>query len=441
MPHATERLSLAQARRIAVAAQGLGRAHPRGAVAMRHLDRVIEAIAVLQIDSVNVVVRSHYLPVFSRLGPYPAVLLDRACNRHPRRLVEYWAHQASLTTAATHRLLRFRMDAASREAWSGLRRIAREQPQLLDAVRDHVRAAGPLTSAEIEQRLAGAAALARGRVGGAPRTGWGWNWSETKTAVEYLFRAGELASAGRTSQFERRYDLPERVLPGAAEGGASRTGEVDEATACRELVAIAARAHGVGTEACLRDYFRLSAVQSRRAVAELLEEGRLIPVRVPGWRRPTYLDAGARIPARVGGSALLSPFDPLVWFRDRTRALFGVHYRIEIYTPAAQRVHGYYVLPYLVGDRLAARIDLKADRVTGALLVQAAWLEPERARGRLSAGRVADHLAADLHRMAGWLELDQVVVAGRGDLAATLTAAMAPAPRHPKASSTSRSIT
>ncbi len=416
-PGSTDVLTAAQARRVAVAAQGLGRARPRGAVTMRHLERVLTTMAVLQVDSVNVLLRSHYLPVFSRLGPYPMPLLDRACHQAPRRLVEHWAHMASYSTPQVHRLLRFRMHRALQEAWFGGRRIAEEQPGLLAAIRHQVELDGPLTSAQLERGLAVRAGSDRAGTGGPPD--WGWNWSEAKAAIEYLFRAGELASAGRTSAFERRYDLPERVLPpGAAPP------DLDPAQACRELVAIAARAHGVGTEACLRDYFRLEAHQSRRAVAELVEAGRLRPVRVQGWRRPGYLHPAVRIPARTGGSALLSPFDPLVWFRERTEALFDVRYRIEIYTPAARRVHGYYVLPFLVGNRIAALVDLKADRIGGALLVQAAWTTGPGARGRLTPAAVAEHLAGDLHRMAGWLDLDRVVVAGRGDLAAPLTAAL-----------------
>ncbi|MBK6871632.1 MAG: YcaQ family DNA glycosylase [Kineosporiaceae bacterium] len=406
----TERLTPAQARRIAVAAQGLGRSHPRAAVGPRHLDRVLDAVGVVQIDSVNVLVRSHYLPVFSRLGPYRRELLDRAAHRAPRRLVEYWAHQASYTTPATHALLGFRMVRAHAETWSGLRQAAAEHPHLLDDVRAVIAAQGPLTSAEIEQQL--------GRRAPADRGNWGWNWSHAKMAIEYLFHAGDLASAGRTTRFERRYDLPERVL-GAHLALAAPP---EEAEACRELVAIAARAHGIGTEACLRDYFRLSAGQSRKAVAELVEDGRLVEVQVAGWRRPAYLDPAARIPARLGGSALLSPFDSLVWFRPRTEALFGFHYRIGIYTPAAQRTHGYYVLPYLLGDRLVARVDVAANRAAGVLSVPGAWLEEPPARGRIGAGDVARALAADLRAMAQWLGLDDVVVGERGDLTAALRA-------------------
>jgi len=384
----------------------------RGTVGARHVDRVLDTIAVLQIDSVNVLVRSHYLPVFARLGSYPLAVLDRAADRAPRRMVEYWAHQASFTAPSTHRLLGFRMARAQDEAWAGLRRLAREQPRLLDGVQAVVADSGPLTSAQIETAL--------GRQGPADRASWGWNWSSAKMAVEYLFRCGHLACAGRTPQFERRYDLPERVIPGATAQAPAGPHAPAEDEACRELVAIAARALGVATEACLRDYFRLTAEQSRRAVDQLVEEGRLVPVRVDGWRREAYLHPQARLPSRVAGSALLSPFDSLIWFRPRTHALFGLPYRIEIYTPATQRVHGYYVLPYLLGDRIVARVDLKADRAAGVLAVPAAWLEDEPARGRALPHAVAHALATELARLAHWLGLEAVRVAERGDLAAAL---------------------
>jgi len=411
-------LSLAQARRIAVTAQGLGRPLRAARVTPRALQRVVDTIGVLQIDSVNVLARSHQLPVFSRLGPYPLSLLDRAAGRAPRSLVEYWAHEASLVSPQTHRLLRFRMARARDDAWGGMRSVARDQPALVEAVRSMIAEHGPLTAAAVERRLSGPPDPAA-----RDRSNWGWNWSDSKRAIEYLFWAGELSSAGRTSQFERLYDLPERVLPPHVAAAA----DPEPADAWRELVAIAARAHGVATEPDLRDYFRLRPEQSRPAVAELVEAGQLRPVTVEGWARPAYLHRDAVLPARVLGSALLSPFDSLVWFRDRTQALFGFRFRLEIYTPAHKRVHGYYVLPYLVGDRLVARVDLKADRparpgAAGRLLVQSAWAEPLRAKDRLTTMDVAQRLAADLARMAGWLGLDAVQVVPRGDLAPALSA-------------------
>ncbi len=413
-----ERLTLAQARRVAVAAQGLGGERPPGPVTMRHLQRVLDTVTVLQIDSVNVLSRSHYLPLFSRLGAYPRALADRAADRAPRRMVEYWAHEASFVPPAVHRLLRFRMAAAREEAWGGMIRAAHESPQLLAAVRAQVEARGPATAAQIEAAL--------GPSGTRERTAWGWNWSDAKKAVEYLFWAGELSSAGRTAQFERRYDLPERVLPPEVAGAP----DPDPAQARRELVTLAARAHGIGTEPCLRDYFRLRPAHSRQAVAELVEEGVLLPVEVVGWGRPAYLHRDARLPRRVTGRALLSPFDPLVWERDRIEALFGFRYRLEIYTPAARRVYGYYVLPFLSGDQLVARVDLKAhrrrggDAAGGVLEVRAAWAEEDHGQGTPHHAEVAEELADELCELAGWLELDDVRVEPRGDLAAALAVAV-----------------
>jgi uncharacterized protein YcaQ len=348
--------------------------------------------------------------VFSRLGSYDRALLDRACSAAPRRLVEYWAHEASLVSPQTHRLLRWRMDAAREEAWGGMVAVARDQPDVVEAVRKEVAAAGPITAARLERRLAGRLAL------GSPRPGteWGWNWTTVKRAVEFLFWSGEIGSAGRTAQFERRYATPERVLPVEVH----QAPDLPRADAVRELVRIAARSHGVATEACLRDYFRLRLTDSRRAVGELVEAGEFQSVTVQGWARPAYLHSGARLPRWVRARALLSPFDSLIWFRPRTQALFGFRYRLEIYVPAAQRMHGYYVLPFLLGDSLVARVDLKADRAARALRVQAAWAEPSAPE------HTAVELAAELTEMAGWLGLDAVVVSGAGDLAPALTTAL-----------------
>lgn len=414
-------LSQAQARRIAVAAQGFGRARPTGPVTTRHVQAVLDTIGVVQIDSVNVVVRSHRMPLFSRLGPYPVELLERAAGRAPRRLVEYWAHEASFVAPDTHRLLRFRMQRAHDEAWGGMRRIVTENPGLVAAVREVVADRGPMTAAAVERAVSHPDA--RG-----PKEHWGWNWSDAKRAVEYLFWAGELSSAGRSAQFERLYDVPERVLPQHV----VQAPDPEPADAWRDLVALAARAHGVATEPCLRDYFRLRPEQSRPAVAELVEQGVLEPVTVQGWKRPAYLHVAARRPRRVEGSALLSPFDSLIWFRERTEALFGFRYRLEIYTPAHKRVHGYYVMPYLLGDRLVARVDLKAERAGtvaaapagGVLRVRAAWGEPQAPGDPLSTFDVAQSLAEDLARMAGWLGLEGVLVDPRGDLAPALEKAV-----------------
>ncbi|MGB2571340.1 winged helix-turn-helix domain-containing protein [Micromonospora citrea] len=400
---APESLSLAQARRVALAAQGFADPAPAGVPTRRHLRRVLDRVGLIQMDSVNVLQRAHYLPLYSRLGPYPTALLDTAAYRRPQELFEYWGHEASLVPVGLHAALRWRMARARTHAWGGMRRIAEEQPELVAWVRDEVAARGPLTAAEIEHD--------------APReTGnWGWNWSAVKRALEFLFWAGEVAAAERTTSFARRYDLPERVLPAAALHAPTPT----DAEAYRTLVSVAARCLGVAAEAELRDYFRLPLAGARQAIAELVEAGELRPVAVQGWRQPAWLHAAARLPRRVRAATLVSPFDPLVWERARTERLFDFTYRIEIYVPAPQRVHGYYVLPFLHGERFVARVDLKADRRAGVLLVPAAWREPG-----VDEGETAVALAAELHRLAGWLGLDAVAPPAVGDLAAPLAAAL-----------------
>jgi uncharacterized protein YcaQ len=399
-------LSLAQARRIALTAQGFADPVPGGTPDLRHLRRVIRRVGLLQMDSVNVLMRAHYLPLYSRLGPYPTALLDRAAYRPPRELFEYWGHEASLIPVELQPALRWRMAAARDHAWGWMRSIAEEQPDLVRWVLDEVRAKGPLTAAEVEHD--------------APReTGnWGWNWSVVKRALEWLFWSGEVAVARRNGSFARVYDLPERVLPAAVLDAPTP----EPAEAHRTLVEISARALGVAAEVELRDYFRLSVEAARTAIAELVEDGTLLPVTVPGWRNRAYLHRAARLPRWVGARTLVSPFDPLIWERGRAERLFGFAYRIEIYVPAPQRVHGYYVLPFLQGDRLVARVDLKADRKAGVLRVPAAWPEPG-----VDQGETAEELAAELHRLAGWLGLSGVAVPERGDLAPALAKAI----RHP----------
>ncbi|MFN8077219.1 MAG: crosslink repair DNA glycosylase YcaQ family protein [Kineosporiaceae bacterium] len=416
------------AARIAVAAQGLAGSRPSAgaAVSPRRLLDVASRLGVVQIDSVNVFSRSHYLPFFSRVGAYDRSALDRLAAGPRPRLVEYWAHEASYVPVATHALLRWRMARAAEEAWGGMRSAARDLPHVLESVVRVVADAGPSTAAEVERHLTGA----RGPRG----EHWGWNWSEAKRALEFAFWSGRLTSAGRTAQFERRYALPEAVLP------ASVLTEVPEpADAVRALVEIAARACGIATAATLRDYFRLRSDQTAAAVAELVDAGVLEPVVLrchPGCAAgpasvPAYLHAQARRPARLSGHALLSPFDNLIWHRPRTEQLFGMRYRLEIYTPAPRRVHGYYVLPYLYGDQLRARVDLKADRAKGGggvLVVRAAWREPvlDARRGvRASHAEMVASLADDLRAAAGWSGLAQVRVDPVGDLAGDLGAVLA----------------
>ncbi|MFV2085089.1 winged helix-turn-helix domain-containing protein [Micromonospora sp. LOL_021] len=398
-------LSLAQARRIALAAQGFADPAPTGVPTRRHLRRVLDRVGLIQIDSVNVLQRAHYLPLYSRLGPYPTDLLDRAAGHAPRELFEYWGHEASLIPVDLQPALRWRMARARDDAWGGIRRIAVEQPELVDRVLAEVRAHGPVTAAQVEQDTT------------RPSGNWGWNWSAVKTALEYLFWAGEISSAGRTSTFARRYDVPERVLPPRVVAASTPT----EAQAHRQLVEIAARCLGVAAEPELRDYFRLSAAAVRPVVADLVADGILRPVRVQGWSQPAYLHHQARLPRWIRAATLLSPFDPVVWERARTERLFGLRYRIEIYVPAAQRVHGYYVLPFLDGDRLTALVDLKADRAAGVLRVPAVWPVPG---ATTDPEQTATALAGELTRLAGWLGLSQVAAPTAGDLAGPLTRAL-----------------
>ena len=397
-----ERLPAALARRIALAAQGLAGPRPEGPVGVRQLSRTVDRLAVVQIDSVNVLSRSHYLPAFSRLGPYPRAALDDLANRR-HDLFEYWAHEASLLPVRLQPHLRWKMAAAEEHAWGSMVRLQRERPGYVAEVLELVREGGPLKASQLLAER-------------PDRPGTMWNWHAGKVALEYLFFTGAITARARTAGFERVYDLTERVLPPAVLAAPTPAKE----DAVRELVRTAARALGVGTDRDVADYFRLRVDATRRALAELVEAGELQPVEVAGWDRPAWLDPAARRPRWARARALLTPFDSLVWERPRVERIFGFRYRLEIYTPAAKRVHGYYVLPFLLGDRLVARVDLKADRQAGVLRVQAAHAEPG-----VDVAVVAAELADELRLMADWMELDDLEVAGRGDLAADLAAVVA----------------
>jgi len=328
--------------------------------------------------------RAHYLPGFARLGPYDRSALDRAAHYAPRRLFEYWGHEASLMPVELHPLLRWRMARAHDEAWGGMRRVARERPELLRDVLEQVRERGPLAARDLAEK--------RPR-----RSGPWWDWSESKKAIELLFWSGEVTSARRRN-FERLYDLPDRVLPRAVLDAPTPA----EEDAQRALVRLAAIAMGVAAEPELRDYFRLPAAAIRPRVAELVEAGELVPVEVEGWDRPGYLHRDARIPRRVAARALLGPFDNLLWERGRVERLYGFRFRLEIYVPQPKRVYGYYVLPFLLGDRLVARADLKADRQAGLLRVHAVHQEAG------APPETAEALHEELELLAGWLGLGAV---------------------------------
>ena len=387
----TDTLSRAQARRIALAAQGF--LDPRHTTpTMRTFNRTLERTGVLQVDSVNVLQRAHYMPLFSRMGSYDQTLLTRAAEKRPRRLVEYWDHVQALMPVELWPVMQHRMASyrAQRGKW-----WQAVDDDLTERLLAEIAARGPSTARDLDD--------------GAPRdkVHWGWNWSEAKKALDFLYMAGDLAVAGRNSQFEVVYDVPERVIP--AEVLALPTPSQEDAEL--ELVRRAAASHGVATVRCLADYYRMKADAVKPAVDHLVEQGELLPVRIEGWNRPAFLHRDARRPRKVEARAFLSPFDPVVWLRERTEKLFDFHYRIEIYTPADKRVHGYYVLPFLLRDEIVARLDLKADRKEGRLVVKSAWAEDGAPED------TAEELSAELRELAAWLGLADVTVEPRGDLA------------------------
>lgn len=387
-------LSASQARRIALYAQGFGNKRPSGRVDRRHLRKVLDHIGLIQIDSVNVLVRSQELPLFARLGDHPRDLIPKATAAG--ELFEYWVHEACHVPVEQRPLYGWAMKAHPR--WKRMRAFADERPELIRSVLDRLRDEGPIVASDLEMR-------------DSPKGQW-WDWDDGKLALEHLFRTGEVAASRRPNDFARLYDLTERVIP----ADVLEQPIPSESEAKKELLVLAAAYHGVGTAADLADYHRLA--HTRTLLAELVEEGRLLQATVEGWTQPAFLHPDAYLPRWIRARALLSPFDPVVWFRERAERLFGFHYRIEIYVPQPRRVYGYYVLPFLLGDELVARVDLKSDRKTGRLLVQGAFGEPG-----IDEAYVAGELRAELDLMAAWLGLDAgVEIVANGDLAGALLA-------------------
>ncbi len=384
-------LSLPEARRLALAAQGFGAA-AKARPGRRALAAVVARLGCVQIDSVNVLVRSHFLPFFSRLGAYDTATLDDLLYGKRRAFAEYWAHEASIVGLERWPLLRWRMlrARAGDGMWGNVARVARERPELVDAVRARIRAEGPMAASDFDD---------------AKSLGSWWGWSETKRALEYLFWAGYVTTRRRRTSFEREYDLVERVIPAAY-----LEADIDGADARRALVLGAVRALGVATEADVRDYYRLDVVDAREALAGLVARGELATIAVENWRAPAYVAPPLRIPRRVAGRALLSPFDNLIWNRPRAARLFDFDFRLEIYTPAARRIHGYYVLPYLIEGRLVARIDLKHDRARSTLVAHAVHLE-----SHADARALATPLRHDLAELAAWLGAARVRLPPRRD--------------------------
>ncbi|WP_299165981.1 winged helix-turn-helix domain-containing protein [uncultured Arthrobacter sp.] len=400
----TSSLTLLQARRIALEAQGLARERPTKTPGTREVGRTLVRLQLLQIDSVNVLSRSHYLPLFARLGPYDRVLLDRFSSRAPRRLVEYWAHEASLVLPE---LFPYLVATQSRR-WASASSLPDDvRLPLSDRILELLGASRPLTAAQVQNHI--------GHIEQKRFDQWGWNWSSAKRVLEDLFQQGLVSSAGRTAQFERRYTLTEKVLP---DSSLARL-DIPVEEAYLQLAERAAQAVGVGTTRCIADYFRIPIKAAAAAIHVLVQRGTLVPVTVDSWRQPAYRYAGSVLPRNATGRALLSPFDSVVFERRRLESLFGFHYRIEIYTPAQKRKYGYYVLPFLLRDGMVARVDLKADRAQGRLMVRAAHGEASVPTD------TAAELAAELVLMAGWLGLDHVIVEPRGNLSAPVAAQLA----------------
>jgi len=398
-------LSLAEARRIALAAQGFGRPRPRRAATEADLLATVRRLGLLQIDYVTVVVPAQYQVLFARHGPYDRSRLEALLFRR-RALLEQWAHEASIVPAETWPLLAHRREAHRARPW-GFDDFLRRRPTYVALALDRIRKEGALAADELPHPE-----------GESARLEHSWYGTVRRATLEALFGRGVLAIAGRRPDFARLYDLAERVVPGDHAGRA-----VARPDAEREMLRTAARAHGVATASDLADYWRMTAREARPRIAELVEAGELLPARVEGWREPAWLHREARLPRRIDAAALLSPFDPLVWTRRRTSRLFGFDYRLEIFVPEARRRYGAYVLPLLLEDRLVGRLDLKADRASQRLLVRSAHLEPG-----MAAGPAAEAASAELVAMASWLGLTSVVVGRRGGLARALGAAVRMAP-------------
>lgn len=381
------------ARRLALRAQRLDRPVPSEPAGPARVHAMIRKLGLIQLDSVNVFARAHYMPLFSRLGPYETSILDRAYGTHPRQLVEQWGHVACLVPPETHRLLAHRRRgwAESEEALTRRAQIEETAPGVLDEARRAVAEQGPMTATQFEEQHGNIPAK-------VPQM---WSRTAGKAAFEHLWFAGEFATAARTQQFERIYDLTERVVPPQ---------ELDDDEVRRELTLRSLKHLGIGTARCIADFYRGTIAATAKWLAQLEMEGLAERVEVEGWKGPVWKDPALRAPRRGTGSALLSPFDPLVFERTRLAYLFGVHYRIGIYTPAAKRTHGYYSLPFLLGEQIVARYDLKADRASGRLLVNGAFLEPEHEAQWPNPQEVAIAVVPHLERAAEWLGLGSIEI-------------------------------
>ena len=390
-------LSIAQARRITLGSQGFNIGRPAGVSDRRQVRRVLNNVKLFQIDSVNVLARAHEMPLWSRLGAYKRGVLDDMLR--DGELFEFWAHEASLLPMADWPLWQWQMqsDAVSGH-WSEIAKLELATPGYVTSILRAVEERGPIAASDLKTP---------GR-----RTGPWWDWNEAKYALEWLFRTGQV-TARRRNSFEREYLLPEHAIPAHVLG----TAPISEHDARVELLDRGANALGVATEGDIADYFRLKPAASKAAFRDLLDRQRIAPVSVEGWDKPAFLHCAAKLPRTINARSLLSPFDPVVWERRRAERLFDFHYRIEIYTPAQKRIYGYYVLPFLFGDTIAARVDLKADRKARVLQVPGVFLE-----GGAHRDATASALADELRDLARWLQLDTIEVVNNGNLAAALRA-------------------